>query len=66
MGKKDFVDPSKYSVLIPYADFEKIVSMAKKVDDMQKKYDHMEQMYVAMQEMWREALEKIAEIDRYI
>ncbi len=66
MPKKNFVDSSKYSILIPYSDFEKIMEMARKVDDMEKKYKHMEDMYVAMQEMFREALDKIAEINRYL
>ncbi len=62
MPKKDFVHPETYSILIPYSDFIKLVDMASKVDEMEKKYKHMEDMYVAIQEMWREALEKIADI----
>ncbi len=66
MPKKDFVHPESYSILIPYSDFIKLVEMASKVDEMEKKYKHMEDMYVSIQEMWREALEKIADIQDLI
>lgn len=66
MPRKNFVCPDRYSILIPYKDFEKIVKMAKEVEDMQVKYKHMEEMYLAIQEMYREALQKIAEINRYL
>lgn len=62
MPKKDFVHPETYSILIPYSDFIKLVEMASKVDEMEKQYKHMEEMYTAILGMWREALEKIADI----
>lgn len=66
MPRKNFARPDRYSILIPYKDFEKIVKMAEEIEDMQYRYRRMEEMYLAMQEMYREALDKIADINRYL
>lgn len=62
----NFVDPETFSIIIPYKDFEKIMKMAFEVEDMKVYIKRMEQQYGAIQEMFREALEKIAEINRYL
>lgn len=63
MVKQDFCCVGDYQIIIPYRDFEKMVQSAYKIEHIEKVCATMEQKYVAMQELYREALQKIAEIN---
>ena len=65
MAKNSF-NPDKYSVIIPYRDFENLVNVARELEEMKKLYRQQELRYAAMQDMFRECMEKIAEINRYL
>ncbi len=65
MGR-DFCNPDKYSILIPYKDFVKLVESAKKIDEMSRQIRHMEDMYDAMKTMFQEALDRIEELSKYV
>lgn len=66
MAKQDFCCVGDYQIIIPYRDFEKMVQSANKIEHIEKMYATMEQRYTAMQELYREALQKIAEINRLL
>lgn len=65
MEKDDF-RVSDYSVLIPYKDLEKIVSMSHEFVQMKAQYARLEDQYTAIRGMFSECLEKIAEIRDYV
>lgn len=62
----NFVASDKISVIIPYSDFEKVVSMSQELEDMKKQYDRIEEQYAAIRGMFFECLEKIREIDAFV
>ena len=63
---RDFCNPDKYSILIPYRDFVKLVESARKIEEMSRQYRHMEEMYDAMKSMYQEALDRIEELSKYV
>ena len=64
--EESFVDLGRLSVIIPYSDLEKIVSMAKYVEVIEKRYARIEAECVAMRLMFSECLDKIGEIRDYV
>lgn len=66
MAKEKFCSPEKYSILIPYKDFVKLVDAANRIEEMEKLYKRMDERMAAMQNIYSEILEKVAEINRYL
>lgn len=66
MPKKQNKITGELSVIIPYKDFEKLIECGNRIDEMEKLYKHMDERYVAMMEIYREILDKVAEIYRYL
>lgn len=66
MPKENFCCVDDIQVIIPYKEYERMVHSANKIEEMERTYKHMEEMYVALQQMFREALEKIREINRFL
>lgn len=66
MKRENFCSPENLSVIIPYKDYEKLVGMATNFDDLQKRMAQYERQLDALRSMYREALDKIAEINVYL
>lgn len=66
MAKEKFCSPENISVIIPYKDFEKLVGMATNYEELLAKFSQMEKQVDALRGMYREALDKIAEINVYL
>lgn len=66
MAKENFCCPEKFSVVIPYSDFVKLVETGKKVDQISKDYKILVDQVQALRCMYTEAIEKIGEIERYL
>lgn len=66
MPRENFCSPEKYSVLIPYSDFVKLVESGKKIDILTQEYKRLLDQVDALRSMYTEALIKIGEIERYL
>ena len=66
MKRENFCSPEKYSILIPYKDFEKLIQMATRVEEMEKLCKRMDERNAAMYNLYSELLEKVAEINRLL
>lgn len=66
MSKQDFCGVGNYSVLIPYKDLEKILETMNNLPQIQADLARTRKELDALRIMYREALQKIAEIDRYL
>lgn len=66
MSEKPFVDPSKISVIIPYSDLEKMVSMANDMEIMKGQYKRLQEQYTAIQGMFSECLMEIKKIKDWV
>lgn len=64
--KDNFGDLKKYSVNIPMDDFLKIADMAKNLECIEHYLKRVDDQYVAMMQIYREMMEKIADIQRYL
>lgn len=64
--KKNFVDPSKYGVLIPYSDFSKLVEIVENYGEMEARCERMEKMYQALKSQFNECLFRLKELDRQL
>lgn len=63
---KDFCCVDNYSVIIPYKDMVKFIEAANKIDEMNFQLKEMSRRYDAMQLMYREMLDKLEYINRYM
>lgn len=66
MKKDKFGSPDNYSVIIPYRDFEKIMSIANNYDEMHRMYVRLCQQYDALHSMYFELVEKIGDIQQFL
>lgn len=66
MKKERFCVPENLSVILPYRDYEKLVGMATNYDALLTKFSQLEKQVDALRGMYREALDKIAEINVYL
>ena len=64
--KEKLCSPEKYSILIPYKDFEKLIQMATRIEEIEAHCKRMEERNSAMHSMYVELLEKVAEINRLL
>ena len=63
---KDFCCVDNYSVIIPYKVMVKFIEAANKIDEMNFQLKEMSRRYDAMQLMYREMLDKLEYINRYM
>lgn len=61
-----FCSADNFSVLIPYKDLEALLKIAKNYDTLDKKVQRLEKQVDALRSMYLEALERIAEINRFL
>ena len=61
-----FCSADNFSVLIPYKDLEALLKIAKNYDTLEKKVQRLEKQVEALRSMYLEALERIAEINRFL
>lgn len=61
-----FVDLEKIGILLPYSDFLKLMDVVSKVDNIQLQLDRQSVQLDALRAQYTEALDKIAEINRYL
>lgn len=61
-----FCSADNFSVLIPYKDLEALLKIARNYDTLEKKVQRIEKQLDALRVMYGEALERIAEINRYL
>ena len=65
-SSKGFCSAENFSVLIPYKDLEALLKIARNYDTLEKKVQRIEKQLDALRVMYGEALERIAEINRYL
>ena len=65
-SSKGFCSADNFSVLIPYKDLEALLQCARKCDTLEKKIQRMEKQIDALRGMYTEALDRIADINRYL
>ena len=61
-----FCSADNFSVLIPYKDLEALLKIARNYDTLMNKVQRMEKQLEALRTMYTEALDRIAEINRYL
>lgn len=61
-----FCSADNFSVLIPYKDLEALLKIAKNYDTLDKKVQRLEKQVDALRSMYLEALERIAEINKFL
>ena len=65
-SSKGFCSPDNFSVLIPYKDLEALLKIVRNYDTLMNKVQRMEKQLEALRSMYSEALDRIAEISRYL
>lgn len=63
MAKKEFCSVDNYSVLIPYKDLEKLVTMAQNYEEVLKVLKHLEEQCAALRYQYVETLDKLRELE---
>ena len=66
MKKKDFCRAENISVIIPYADLERLLQLANKLEEFERHIRHLEQRYSAMGLLYSEILERVAELGKML
>lgn len=66
MKEEKFCAVDDLQVIIPYRDFEKVMEMARNYDNLITRFTQVENQLDAVRSMYREALEKIADINRML
>lgn len=61
-----FCSVDNLSVVIPYKDFESLVKVARNYDSLVAKIQRMEKQLDALRVMYGQALDRIADINRYL
>lgn len=61
-----FCSADNFSVLIPYKDLEALLKIVRNYDTLLNKVQRMEKQLEALRGMYTEALDRIAEINRYL
>lgn len=65
-SSKGFCSADNFSVLIPYKELESLLKVARNYDSLVTKVQRMEKQLDALRSMYREALDRIAEINKYL
>lgn len=66
MAKEKFCSPEDISVVIPYRDFEKLVKFASEYEQFNARLSQQEKQLDALRVMYGQALDRIAEINKYL
>lgn len=61
-----FCSADNLSVVIPYKDYEALVKVARNYDGLVAKVQRMEKQLDALRTMYTQALDRIAEINKYL
>lgn len=61
-----FCSADNFSVMIPYKDLEALLKVVRNYDTLVVKVQRMELQLDALRSLYNEALERIAEINRYL
>lgn len=65
-SKPDFCCVGNYSVLIPYRDLEKLMEIANKMGSFEDHLSRTDEQLDGLRMMYREAIDKIGEINRLL
>ena len=66
MKNKDFCCADNYSVIIPYKDLEKLLRFADQYEQFDKRLRKTDEQLLALRIIYTEALQKIADLERYV
>ena len=66
MKNKDFCCVDNYSVIIPYKDLEKLLRFVDQYEQFDKRLRRTDEQLLALRIMYTEALQKIADLERYV
>lgn len=66
MPKEEFCGVDDLKVIIPYREYERMVNSARKIERILAYAKQMERQYDALHMMYRECLNKLAEINKYL
>lgn len=66
MKDRDFCCVDNFSVLVPYRDLQKLLEAAYSIERLQAQLDMNAKQLASLRGMYSEALEKIAEIERFL
>lgn len=61
-----FCSADNLSIVIPYKDFEALVKVARNYDALVTKVQRLEKQVDALRSMYAQALDRIAEINKYL
>lgn len=61
-----FCSADNLSIVIPYKDFEALVKVARNYDALVTKVQRLEKQVDALRTMYAQALDRIAEINKYL
>lgn len=61
-----FCSADNLSIVIPYKDYEALVKVARNYDGLAAKVQRMEKQLDALRTMYAQALDRIAEINKYL
>lgn len=64
--EKDFVASPPPYVVIPYAEYEKVVNMANEVIEIKRQYDRLHEQYAAIRGLFQECLDVVREIREWV
>lgn len=65
-SSKGFCSADNFSVIIPYKDLEALLKVARNYDSLVTKIQRMDKQLDALRSMYTEALDRIAEINKYL
>lgn len=60
------MDPKKLSVVVPYEDFEELLSLKDKFKVIEKEHKQLQKQYTAIMAIYSEILEKVEDINEYL
>ena len=66
MKKKNFCGAENISVIIPYAELDRLMKCANKLEEFERQLRLLEQRYAAMGLLYGEILERVAELGKMI
>ena len=62
MKKKDFCGAENISVIIPYAELDRLLQCANKLEEIERNLSRLDQRYAAMGLLYSEILDRVAEL----
>ena len=62
MKKKEFCCAENISVIIPYAELDRLLQCANKLEEIERNLSRLDQRYASMGLLYSEILERVAEL----